>query len=200
MDSCYRVNIVTIGFGKMGIGGSAVLGIKQRSQQLIKLLANGALERMPVELGRAELQRAVENQFPLTVDALVTLVFSEPRVRLDCGSNRMGLELSISAEIMGEMTPASRWLLTGELDYDRDTGEFFLSLPDIRAMRSGAGSDSKLSSRIRKFLVADVLGTLLSNLPVYQLKVRDSKQALARKFLHSIGIRDGKLAIWLHIE
>lgn len=177
-----------------------MLDIKQRSQRLVKALANAALERMPVELGRADLQRAVENQFPLTVDALVTLVFSEPRVRLDCGSNRMGLELSISAEIMGEMTPPSRWLLTGEVDYYRDTGEFFLSLPDIRAMRSGAGTDSQLSNRIRKFLVADVLGTLLSELPVYQLKVRDSKQALARKFLHSIGIRDGKLAIWLHIE
>jgi hypothetical protein len=178
-----------------------VATIRERSKRIIKHLANGALERLPVELSRAELQRAVERQFPLSLEALVKLVFSEPSVRLDCGDDRMGLELSISAEIMGQMTPASRWLLTGELSYERDTGEFFLYQPDIRAVPTTTGNDNTITSkRIRKFLVADVIGSLLSDLPVYQLKAWDSKQALARKFLHSLSIRDGKLAIWLHIE
>lgn len=196
-----QLKIATVVVEIIGIGGIALATIRERSQRRIKYLANGVLERRPVELSRAELQRAVERQFPLSLEALVTLEFSEPCVRLDCGDDRMGLELSISAEIMGKMTPASRWLLTGELSYKRDSGEFFLFQPDIRAVPSTTGNDNTITSnRIRKFLVADIIGSLLSDLPVYQLKAWDSKQALARKFLHSLSIRDGKLAIWLHIE
>ena len=92
-------------------------------------------------------------------------------------------------------------MLTGELSYKRDSGEFFLFQPDIRAVPTTTGNDNTITSnRIRKFLVADIIGSLLSDLPVYQLKAWDSKQALARKFMHSLSIRDGKLAIWLHIE
>jgi len=170
---------------------------------MFKNLANSALARLPVELSRSDLQRVLDRQFPLSVESMVTLAFSEPRVRLDCGGDRIGLELSISVEIAGQMTPASRWLLTGAPSYARDSGQFFLKQPDIRALPASTASGNDSSggdNRIRKFLVADVLGSLLSDLPLYQLKTLNSKQALARRYLHSLSIRNGKLAIWMHID
>jgi hypothetical protein len=167
----------------------------------LKQTANKALERIPVELSRDELQLAAEPQFPLRVDGLVNLVIDEPYVRLDRDGDRLGLELSIRAEIMGKATSPSRWLLDGQVSYDRTTGEFFLHKPDLRLLDARTLANTfGAPEQIRKFMLREMLGGLLSDWPLYTLKLTDSRQALARKFLHSITIRDSKLVIWLHID
>jgi hypothetical protein len=175
--------------------------MRERAQALLKQTANKALERIPVELSRDELQLAAESQFPLRVDGLVNLVIDEPYVRLDRDGDRLGLELSIWAEIMGKTTSPSRWLLDGHVSYDRNTGEFFLHKPDLRLLDARTLANTfGAPEQIRKFMLREMLGGLLSDWPLYTLKVSDSRQALARRFLHSITIRNSKLVIFLHIE
>lgn len=169
--------------------------IKERFQNVAKKLTNDVLLRRPLELEQADLQRALASRFPLRREGTVTLQFADPFVRLDCGEDRMGLELSISARLLGAMTPATRWLVIGELKYQRENGWFTLGQPDLHYITaanlpSGAGPG-------RRFVTADILGPMLSDLPIYQLRTTDTRQALARKYLHTIRVSDGKLVLWL---
>lgn len=175
--------------------------IVERAQRMAKGLANHALKRRPVELSQEELQRAIATRFPLRRETVVPLEFSEPFVRLDCGMDLVGLELSISARILGAMTPATRWLLIGELHYDRESGWFRLYQPNLQYLATRANPDnSPTGNLIQKFLKPDILGSVLSDMPIYQLNTSDMKQALARKYLHSISVNDGKVSLWLHLE
>ncbi len=172
--------------------------IKEHLQNAAKGLANEVLQRRPLELQQADLQRALESRFPLRREGTVTLAFNDPWVRLDCGEDRMGLELSVSAQLLGAMTPATRWLVIGELNYQRESGWFTLGQPDLHYVAAVTGSAIPTGAGLlRRFLTTDRLGRMLTDLPIYQLKTSDSRQALARKYLHTIQINDGKLILWL---
>ena len=123
--------------------------IKERFQNVARKLTNDVLLRRPLELEQADLQRALASRFPLRREGTVTLQFADPFVRLDCGEDRMGLELSISARLLGAMTPATRWLVIGELKYQRENGWFTLGQPDLHEFTAsnrpnGAGRGRRL--------------------------------------------------------
>ncbi len=175
--------------------------LTQHAQRVAKNLANDALKRRPVELRHAELQRAVENQFPLRRESLVPLEFSDPYIRLDVGEDLMGLELSISAKVLGAMTPATRWLLVGKLNYDRHSGWFILCQPNLQYLKARAYVENiPAPNLIRKFLNPDIISSVISDVRIYQLNTADIKQALVRKYLHSIRVNDGKVSLCLHLE
>jgi hypothetical protein len=178
-----------------------VANLRERAQRIAKGLANDALKRRPVELRHAELQRAVENQFPLRRESLVPLEFSDPFIRLDVGEDLMGLELSISAKVLGAATPATRWLLVGKLNYERDSGWFILCDPSLQYLKARANTENAtIRNLVRKFLSPDVISSVISDVRIYQLNTADMKQALVRKYLHSIRVSDGKVAICLHFD
>jgi hypothetical protein len=116
-----------------------VATIKERVRFAAKNLANEVLQRRPLELQQADLQRALASRFPLRREGTVSLEFDDPFVRLDCGEDRMGLELSISAQLLGTMTPATRWLVVGELKYQRESGWFTLGQPNVQYVATADG-------------------------------------------------------------
>jgi hypothetical protein len=160
-----------------------------------KAVTNKALSVSPLELTREHLQELIASRFPIRRGDRVTLTLKDPIVRLEEGSDRIGIELTVSAGFTRETALDSRWLVDGELSYDRERAEFFLYNPDIRSRESGKESDSP--GLLRRFIAKAVLARTFSKLPIYRLKETVAGHSLARLLLKSVRVRDGKLLIEL---
>ena len=161
----------------------------------LKAVTNQALSIYSLELTGEGLQKLIEGRFPIRRGDQVTLVLKDPSVRLEEGSDRIGIELTVSVGFTREAALDSRWLVDGELHYDRERAEFFLYHPDVRSLESGKEPDS--SGPLRRSIAKAVLARTFSKLPIYRLKETAAGHSLARLLLKSVRVRDGKLLIEL---
>lgn len=157
---------------------------------------NQALRHRAITLTEDELQRSIAPLFPVRVEGMVNVVLDQPQVRLDRGRDRIGLELSVTPEFLGEEAPATRWLIEGQVSYLRDTGEFFIHRPDLRLLPG----DGRAPGALRQYLVGELIGSFIPALPLYQLKPGRFRQALVRRLLRSVHVADGKVMIYLQLE
>jgi hypothetical protein len=161
----------------------------------LKAVTNQALSIYSLELTGEDLQKLIESRFPIRRGDQVILVLKDPSVRLEEGNDRIGIELTVSAGFTRETVLDSRWLVDGELRYDRDRAEFFLYNPDIRNLAFGKEPDPP--GPLRRFIAKAVLARTFSELPIYRLKETVVGHSLARLLLKSVRVRDGKLSIQL---
>jgi len=170
--------------------------IAERLRRGLRHIVNAALQHRPVTLTRDDLQGAVEPHFPVRVEGMLNLVLDQPRVRLDRGRDRIGLELTITPEVFGEALLSSRWLIDGEVSYRRQSGEFFIHKPDLRAL----SADDRPAGWLRQFLIDELLGSVIPALPLYQLSDGNPRQAVVRKLLRAVHVVDGKVIIHLQLD
>jgi hypothetical protein len=163
--------------------------------------ANQVLAHNPLVLGQEELQLAVERRFPVTVDSIVPITLQNPYVRLQDGSDHLGLEVEVAAQITQGYPFTSRWLLTGQITYDRQLGEFYLYQPDIRSLDPGSIFEAfNAPGMVRELFIEEILGGLMAKMPLYRLQPNNPRHALAKRWLRSLRVDNGRLLVQLRIE
>lgn len=171
--------------------------MKQR-RQLIALLCLLTLAPQVMaftkELTASELQTQLASQFPLQEQTpFMTVTLSDPIVILKEKSDRIGLELTVATAALGNTGGKARGLMDGQLHYEPKTGEFFLRDPEVQRLYV-AGVPEQYQSDIR-MMVDSIAKQALSRIPIYTLKEDDPDQSLAKSFLKSVSVRNGKLIL-----
>jgi hypothetical protein len=155
-----------------------------------------------VVMTRDDLQRRVEARFPVERDLpLGSLTFSNPVVRLDPGSDRIGLRMDaeaaaipLAAALIGPVRRGSVEL-SGGLRYEPATAELFLASPRVESL-SIDGIPPRLSEDLKVLLTG--LGVdLLGNRPIHKLEGRNLREKAAILALRSVEVRDGRLVATL---
>jgi len=149
-----------------------------------------------IVLSREEIQRAVEKKFPIEKRELIlSATFSNPTVRLDEGSDRIGLASSVDARLIGAKALSGRLELDGRVDYDPPTGELYLTDPQVRTMEiAGLG---ERETGLAKSLASLALAASLDRVLLYRLKENKPKEAEAKRRVKSVKVTHGRVVIEL---
>ncbi len=149
-------------------------------------------------LTAAELQAQVAGLFPLQkLTPFMTVTLSDPRVVLDDKSDRIGVELSIATDALGGIASKARGLIDGQLHYESATGEFFLLKPEVRRLH--VENIPELYQSDIRMIADEIAKEAFTQIPIYTLKEDDPHQALARSYLKSATVRNGKLVLELDL-
>jgi len=149
-----------------------------------------------IVLSREEIQRAVEKKFPIEKrDLIVSVSFSNPAVRLEEGSDRIGLAASVDARLIGAKAVSGRLELDGRIEYDPAKGELYLTDPQIRQMEiAGLG---ERETGLAKSLASLVLAASLDRVTLYRLSEKRPKEVEAKRRVKSVKVTSGHVEIQL---
>lgn len=151
-----------------------------------------------VELTREEVQEVVAGHFPVKhVTPLVMLTAHNPQVSLKQKSGRIGLAVSVLANVPGILSGEGRALIDGDLEYRAKTGEFYLRDPKIKNLEL-YGFPADIIRSIRHVL-QQMMRQSLPVMLVYKLQDDDLKQKMAKSVLSSVTVREGKLILELSV-
>ncbi|HXX92334.1 MAG TPA: DUF1439 domain-containing protein [Planctomycetota bacterium] len=151
-----------------------------------------------VELGPAELQRALERGFPVekTYLVVIKLELSEPTVALQESSDRIGLAakvrvgfLDTRATIRGTVEVSCR------VRYDAARGAFFADDPRVERLSIEGHPKSYLEKTTGA--VTWILRGVFENTPVYTLRAGDTRHSFAKLLLKDVRVTHGTLRLTL---
>ena len=147
-----------------------------------------------VELSRGELQEYAEAYFPLQqATPFSKLTYSKPAVVLNPKTNRIGLEVTIRAEMPGMIPVEGRGQIDGKLEYRNETKQFYLHEPKLNKIRF-ANSDYQLANTVQQ-IVSNISQQALPVIFVYELKDKDLREKMAKSVLKSVTVQNGKLLL-----
>jgi len=144
-----------------------------------------------VEITEAEMQTMVAAVFPVSQQSgLVDATFSDPRVRI---TSRQRIRLSLACQIKMPMQSAvmGRATIEGELHFDAQRGEFQLRYPALVSVNF-ATLPAEYNELV-KGVISTVTEQQLPIVVLYRLDDKDLRQAMARRVLRGIVVKDGKL-------
>lgn len=147
------------------------------------------------ELKASDLEKRMSQVFPIKVKKLIFVFkISDPEVILPPGGlNRITIGMSIKVSIPGLLAAKGRALVEGEVDYDREQGEFFFFDPEIKDMDIH-GLPRRYTEEVRGLFEAIVRSTL-GDMSIYKFNQQDKKQKYAKRLLKSIRVEDERLKI-----
>ncbi len=169
--------------------------MKDAMLKALMLAANKLLSLYKLEVRQAELQRWVESKFPIRRENFVTLTLRDPIVKLEPEDDRIGIELTVRAEIGKGVAVEGRWLVDGEPAYDRDKGEFYLHNPAVRSVNPALFIQD--SNPLTQGVNEAILGKIFYHLPVYTLKDDRLSHSLAKLLVKSIKVRGDRVIVEL---
>lgn len=145
-----------------------------------------------LELSKAELERYAQAYFPITQQTPFSKVrYSSPKVVLDEKTNRIGLEVTVHAEMPGMIAIAGRGQIDGKLEYRQQSNQFYLHDPKIKNVRF-ANTSYELANSIQQ-MANSMSRQTLPMIFVYELKDQDLRQKMAKSVLKSARVQQGKL-------
>lgn len=145
-----------------------------------------------VEMTQVELQEMLVKNFPVKRDiTFAVLTFDKPQVVLTKGSNRLGLALTLTAEMPDQWVARGSGMIDGELEYDAAKGEFHLRNPGVKSL-SFEGLPPQYSSMLQG-VVAEFAAQTLPIIVIYKLDEKQFRQSMTRKMLKSVQVKDGKV-------
>ncbi|MCA3015146.1 MAG: DUF1439 domain-containing protein [Myxococcaceae bacterium] len=143
--------------------------------------------RLNVALGAEQLERELSKGFPVKREASVLfLELADPKVRLEAGSDKVGLTLRAS---LGIAVLRLEGLLTvrGRVRYQSEQGVFFLDAPEVVSLEVPGLPAAKQEQVFG--LVTDVTQLFLPTVPIYRVPQRSS----ARLLLKAVRVEQGRL-------
>ncbi len=145
-----------------------------------------------LELSKTELERYAQAYFPITQQTPFSKVrYSSPKIVLDEKTNRIGLEVTVHAEMPGMMAIAGRGQIDGKLEYRQQSHQFYLHDPKIKNVRF-ANTSYELANSIQQ-MANSMSQQTLPMIFVYELKDNDLRQKMAKNVLKSARVQQGKL-------
>jgi hypothetical protein len=150
-----------------------------------------------VRISPKMLQSEIADKFPLEKHALLlTARFTDPKIALENGSNRLGLGVTTTIEAPGHKLLSGRTEVDGEISYNRATGDLFLNNPKVTALR--IDGLPKEYEGVARSLAGSVLEGYLSKMPIYSLDRSapdDYRRAVAKRLVKSIKVENGLLVV-----
>jgi hypothetical protein len=155
---------------------------------LIGVLIWGRYGSATIVLSREDLQREIDKAFPIEKQELIaTITLSDPKVLLDEGSSRIGLEMTVSGSIPGVKQVTGHLGAEGVPRYEPATGSLYLDEPSI--LRLELPGVSAKDSDAAKLFLSPLFGPILARSPLYKLK--------DRRKVKSVRIENGTVRIEL---
>ena len=118
------------------------------------------------------------------------------RVDLIEGSDRIHFSIQISLSILGAIQSQGLVKISGKIEYNPETSQFFLIQPKVEALEIAhmpIATVEKVQTVIQK-----IVGKALTKVEVYQLHDRDVKQKMLKAVLQSVVVsQDAQLLITL---
>ena len=144
----------------------------------------------------SHLQHKVSQQFPLEkTNPWLPVRLLDPVVRLDEAANRIGIELTLRLQTLGDLTLQWRGLVDGCLEYRRETGGFYLLNPNLCRLRLD-GAPSRYQS-ITRTITGILLDKVFATTPIYQLDNTKFQHSITKLLLKSMTIKKDKILIEL---
>ena len=155
--------------------------------------------QIEIHITAEQIQNQLKEKFPYEKSQflIVKTVFSDPRVRLENGNNRIGVSFNLSVLLTGVETLKSVVYADAEIQYDAESKSVLLVAPDLKELKI-EGLPSRATAIVRDIVGQAVLEILTSR-PVYQIKQTDTKTKIAGAFLKDIKVENGILVIVLGI-
>lgn len=150
----------------------------------------------------ADIEKTLGKSLPITKTYLfiIQITLENPRVLLKNGSSRVsaGLDVVLNISVGQNPEPLGGSVdVSGGVKYDSETGEFFLTDPNIESLQiqgvSGGYTD-KVNSALTK-----ALAKFYSENPIYTLKSSNLKQATVRRVLKDVIVENRELVITLGV-
>ena len=143
---------------------------------------------------REDLQQRVAAKFPFDQKLLfITVTYSNPNIRLEEGSDRIGIGLDAVAKLDGDR------LVNGSVEGDwvirYEPGQGALYFDDPRIDRLDIKGLSPATQEMVARVARPLIQEYLRRVPVARLKPGDLRQDLARSMLKSVAIKRGKLYV-----
>lgn len=151
-----------------------------------------------LKVSAEELQKKVSEMMPLEKKKFfVTIILSDPEVKLAEGSDRISIFSHIEVVAPGGIKGSGRAEMSGSLSYDSDKSEFFYSDPTVVSMQVDNIPESYLPK------IKDIAQTIASNMlakyPIYKLKDDNIKHKLAKSVLEAVSVKDKQLVVVLSL-
>ena len=162
-------------------------------------------ETYTIILTEEQLTEKLNQKFPFekTYLFVLTLTFTDPKLVLEEGSNRIGLGCNVETALKIETDKESPGYLRGSaqlsgvLRYEAAEGAFFLDEPRVDQL-SITGLPSKFSDKVNS-AAGKAVKEFLSRAPLYRLKPTDVKKAAAKLVLRNVIVVDKKVVITLGV-
>jgi len=165
---------------------------------LLYLMQCSVAHAYTIELTRQQVQNAVDGYFPVKhITPFMMLTAHKPKVLLTQKSKRIGLEISVLANIPGVIIGEGRGLIDGDLEYRHQTGEFYLRDPKIKSLKL-YDMPTEVTASVRLAL-QQLMRQSLPVMLVYKLQDNDLKQKMVKSVLSSVTVRNGKLFLELTV-
>lgn len=149
---------------------------------------------LTLKFTEAELQEKVSAMMPLEKKkGFITIVISDPVVKLLKDSNRIGIKTNMAASIPGLINGTGMAEITGSLSYNKDKGTFHMLDPVITAMHIDKVPE-KFQPKIKDMAQKSLSNTMATR-PIYQLRDDDMKHKLAKATLKSVAVKEEKLVV-----
>ena len=152
-----------------------------------------------VTVAEQELQEYLSLIKPLEKRSrLYRIKLSDPRVKLIKGDERIHFSVQMALSLLGAVHTQGRAEVSGEVEYNPETSQFFLIRPEVEAIEV-AGISERTSQKIKSVL-QKVIGTTFSKVKVYQLQDDDVKQKMLKAVLESVVVgQDEQLRLTLKV-
>ena len=125
---------------------------------------------------------------------MVTVIVSNPKLKLHTEGNLISTEADIEATIPGGLKATGNATITGTINYNRSKGTFHLKNPVIEKLHVN-GLPAKMQGTVRNLAQNGLIQTMHKK-PLFKLKDNDLKQKLAKSALKSVAVKDGVM----HVE
>ncbi len=152
----------------------------------------GQAQAWQVEITEAGIQSEVATMFPIRQQLpFVSATFSDPRVRIIAGSDRVRLAIAVTTAFPNQVEARGHAEIEGTPGYDAATGEFHLIRPAVTVLQFDL-LQQESADFVR--LMANVIAEqYVANIVIYRLDEQDFRQGMMRRKLKGIEVRDGKL-------
>jgi hypothetical protein len=148
-----------------------------------------------------QIQESVDKAFPIEKSFMFIfdVELTDPKVLLTDGDRRVkaGVDVRLSSKL-GNRDFTGNGMISGNVAYNSDTGEFFLVDSKIEELKSQEIPDEY----IEKFndTASDALRDFLEREPVYTLNSEDQRQALLKLVLKDVVVKDKKLILKMGLK
>lgn len=149
-----------------------------------------------ITLGRADLQRHVEQLFPFTrKDNLASVRLYDPEVILNEGNDRIGLRLQLHATAAEQLSVSGFVRVDGLLRFKSKSGEFYLDDTRVEELKLN-GLPTSIQGQIHQVADASVR-ELLRDRPIYVLGQMGEAKQIMGSDIKSVSVHNGTLLIEL---
>lgn len=149
-------------------------------------------------LSEKDLQEKLGQHFPIRKQKyLITLTLFNPEVVLHELRNRIGIRVGLTLNLPGGLMAQGYIETDGEIIYVASEGAFYLTSPDITALKIHPLPSNYLKPV--RYMIRVALTRLFAETPIFRFRDNSIRHRMARQVFKNIEIRKGKLRVNFHL-